>query len=1197
MNNFIILFLFIKFFFYFQLSDAPLEDSWFWDPDNNTISSTTSSSKKDENESPVGGDLTNIPLDSAVSENDVIDKLSKQNAEKDQKLKRVLLENAILNEKLGQISNENRELNSNLEELDKQHNMAIEKVLSVKNNLHADFNKLKDDYTELQKQNIAQEYEMVQELNKLKEIIGTLNQNAVDMNTKYEKVEKSLVNASQNNIESQNEIAALKEEIKRIVCENVESSLLYEAKEKELNLNYDNFIAEKCKLEANYTDIKQKYDELMNLNLQKGETLLRESNELLNVEKQKLEDSNAVSEQENNSSTSSATQTTSSVKVENEEIAALRTRIDEIVAEKNKLEEEYYGLQDSKLDLQRAFHEYKSTTASDANNELISELQDIIKQITVEKQKWEEDFIALQDKSASSSSSNTGSNELIAQLKAEIEQLKVEKYQVEVDFNVLQDDNLDLQREYHAYKAEVIQNPVVIPACTNEWQDDNNVVKIEATSTTSSTESGLIAELKAQIEQLKVEKYQVEVDFNVLQDADLDLQREFRLYKAEVIQSKTSATSHSDEKDEFNDQQESIDHLAAENRKLRDELQAIEIKNSSLGDNVETLKAAKQQVEAELTTLQEMQKQIESEFSDMKFKHNKVVAENSNIDDLNAKLSNLSIEKRQIEEDFNVLQDANLDLQREFSKLTGEMNDLRSNHSLLKTQLEGFDPDEQTFTNSEVKQLLKRYFSYESDADVANYLEEFLIKFKDVHSKLLALEKNFIESSALCNSLKVEKENLLQERDNLKSDLNHYELECSDLSKNNDLLITEIENLKCSKLETINENCEDSIVSLEKQLEDCSNLNQGLEVEFEELQTKYQQLEQQVMEYKNNQKQFKIQIDVLENEKSNLLFEINELQVNDQNAVSQEENTNYEKTIESLRQQLATISQEHSQLSEMHQSQQTAALENIKRLEESIQLKDSSVTQIDQTRKHLEDKLSHQDAEIVELRNAIGNITSELQQEKTKANDYLTEMKKYQEKLFENTNDRKFLDEITTLKTTIDNMNKEKNELIGLITIKHNENIQYHQEIQRLNQLLYLEIEKTKNFSCSNCTSLQNELAKLQQSSITSHEVEKFNDQIHFLREKSDILTQNLVAEQANQKLVHQEKLELVEQKNDLARDLDRLRQHLLEVEDAHTQETVELQKVIDETKTKLMALENDAKQTSTAYTSARYVNHECDKN
>ncbi|KAH8287462.1 hypothetical protein KR054_007890 [Drosophila jambulina] len=148
------------------------------------------------------------------------------------------------------------------------------------------------------------------------------------------------------------------------------------------------------------------------------------------------------------------------------------------------------------------------------------------------------------------------------------------------------------------------------------------------------------------------------------------------------------------------------------------------------------------------------------------------------------------------------------------------------------------------------------------------------------------------------------------------------------------------------------------------------------------------------------------------------------------------------------------------------------------------------------------------------------------------------------------------------LQLAIEALGQEKNELIKVLQQKHLENTQYYAEIQRLQP----------------CEAQLKELAK---------EREKLQDQIAFLKEKSDILTTNLLTEQTNQRLLQQQQAESQEQQASVQRDLERLRAHLLEIEELHTQETVELQQELQESRARQAALEQEASKSSTAYTSA----------
>lgn len=65
---------------------------------------------------------------------------------------------------------------------------------------------------------------------------------------------------------------------------------------------------------------------------------------------------------------------------------------------------------------------------------------------------------------------------------------------------------------------------------------------------------------------------------------------------------------------------------------------------------------------------------------------------------------------------------------------------------------------------------------------------------------------------------------------------------------------------------------------------------------------------------------------------------------------------------------------------------------------------------------------------------------------------------------------------------------------------------------------------------------------------------------------------------------------QLSEQEQNSARELERLRRHLVETEENYTQELMTSEQKLTECQTRLHSIEERAKQTSTVYTSNRYV-------
>lgn len=655
----------------------------------------------------------------------------------------------------------------------------------------------------------------------------------------------------------------------------------------------------------------------------------------------------------------------------------------------------------------------------------------------------------------------------------------------------------------------------------------------------------------------------------------------------------------------FNDFQEGAlmkeMELGNEKNSLGDELSALSAKYQNLFKDFENLKTQRKDTDANYV--------LQEEFENLKTK----ASEN---------------ETKLVEENV-VLQKEILDLQ-----------------SCLKNR----SPGTNVISVDDIRNLIKKYISYDGNLDAnLNSLEEFFRTIGDSFSTLDTIEKSLNDMTDELKVVLAEKKRVEHEKDTIQADLHHYEIEVGELMKSNAVLLTEIEHLKSGKLETISEHNEDSIINLEKQLEDCSNLNQSLEDEYQEIRNRLEEVEnaKEILDHtlqqvtgelhleRDTAKELQMKLEMLDLERSNMLFEINELKAEDKMNELYQSIDEKDRAIEALEHQLKTLNQDHSELIAKLQSLQSQCLEmksslqnRISELENGLSEKDTLIakkeqdvvellgevrslkreneerddTQTDhehhsQEIENLVAKLKDAEVELSTMRSVVDAKESEidvLQQRLVshqEQNDQLIEkvriftekMSSAEESNAVNENIDTISTENETLKVALDNISKEKNELIALITAKHNENVQYHNEIQRLNQLLQAEVEKHRE--CAKCMELAKQLSSLQ---ANSQSVEKLNDQVAFLKEKSDILTQNLLTEQMNQKLANQERLALVEEKNGLAKDLERLRQHLLDVEESHMAETVELQQMLSDTKSKMSALEEETKKSSNAYTSAR---------
>ncbi|XP_055602447.1 thyroid receptor-interacting protein 11-like [Uranotaenia lowii] len=694
--------------------------------------------------------------------------------------------------------------------------------------------------------------------------------------------------------------------------------------------------------------------------------------------------------------------------------------------------------------------------------------------------------------------------------------------------------------------------------------------------------------------------------------------------------------------------------------RLKAELERIVV------ENVDSVAGFETEIEDLKQTLQDFEQQSQKAMDTADQMINKLTAEKVDLDE---RLSTLKDENEQVLKNLSEMEDKNKLLeqaakeheivQRELAELKRKSEEeefvalqregqseleeaLRRNQELIE-EMERWknDCDRLQEDNLNLQKLEKQLQSQlqEKNGIIANVnqqaplAEESQLQIQQLQQEVGALQ-NELRSVIIDNSvqmdakekewqeklnfLKAENSRIQHSKDTLEADLIQYEKECSSLLKNNDHLLAELENLKLKKLETINENAEDSIVILEKQLEDCGLMNKSLEAEYrevnkkleevmeerEELETKVEQLKNDLVDKTNVIKNMKMTIENLEVEKSNLLFEINEAQSKDQHQEQNDVIESYKLETEKLKAQLTTINEDHASLVLKLKQLQQSSVENIKSL----------TTEISDARKQLETKESviqqlksdinsmkinqqasdeHKIKELQDRLEAESVQSYSLATEKDEALGKLTQLESVYNALKGEYDDhcRSCTQKIEELNQTVESLNQQKENLVQLITTKHNESVQYHAEIQRLNQLLQVELasknEQQTPAECVECATLRERLSASESQAKKLEDYEKLTDQVQFLREKSDILTNNLLIEQNNQKLLQQEKLDIVEQRNSLEKDLQRLREHLMEIEEAHTTETVELQQKYTETRNKLQALEEEVKKSTNAMTSA----------
>lgn len=199
----------------------------------------------------------------------------------------------------------------------------------------------------------------------------------------------------------------------------------------------------------------------------------------------------------------------------------------------------------------------------------------------------------------------------------------------------------------------------------------------------------------------------------------------------------------------------------------------------------------------------------------------------------------------------------------------------------------------------------------------------------------------------------------------------------------------------------------------------------------------------------------------------------------------------------------------------------------------------------------------------------------------------------------------------TEIENELSSIRRERDELVNLVQVKHNESLQYHNEIQRLTQLLNEQLANIHKLIAERDVNLeaikekeseilwaQNELHVVRQRlkafedsgsgekcGIVEHSAQIA--QAAILNEKCKALEAALIQEQSNNRILQNQLTDSQNKEISAGKDLERLRSHLVEIEASYTQEALQAEEIRRDLEARLVQAEEKAKNSSTVYTSA----------
>ncbi|XP_013134316.1 PREDICTED: thyroid receptor-interacting protein 11-like isoform X2 [Papilio polytes] len=585
---------------------------------------------------------------------------------------------------------------------------------------------------------------------------------------------------------------------------------------------------------------------------------------------------------------------------------------------------------------------------------------------------------------------------------------------------------------------------------------------------------------------------------------------------------------------------------------------------------------------------------------------------------LNAKNEQSAIDKHILENDKVLLTKEIDDLKNslqlrlgEIKKIEVENNNLKSNATELLKKIKEFE-------NKYEKPITTTEETCSTATDKQSTVDSLV-------SENLTLTTRIDELNGNLKTLNTSMTELLAENDTLKNDAKTQLQKIVSLEKS----ISETENV-VKQFKTITKD----VVALKEENDRLLHLKEGLETELFAANNKITNLEEELGKLVSDLNEKDVTIDRLRGNEGT----IEKLQKNISSKAQEIEalNTEYKKLNDKLSKTSDNLNRNQDELSSLHVKKeeidkQLYALndevnhkntaiamlsDRIEKLEKTnqdfkslVEKKEKQIKELNESLTELTDKLktidtTHQNDEynkLIDQLTAIGKLSYELNQQLENKHKEITDLEHKMEQ-FEKAH--------VEYQNIVEQSQIEKASLINLINLKHNESLQYHNEIQRLNLVILEQTEKQKKLvqemdaiaqnkttNCPNCDNLRTSLKEKDEmiAVLNEHKQEKeklkidlnnAGETIKNLTKRCEDLDSKLTNQQETMKKLTAENAQLLEEEQNSSKELERLREHLMEMEENYTQELMTSEQKLAECQMRLQQVEEKAKHSCTVYTS-----------
>ncbi|XP_045457437.1 thyroid receptor-interacting protein 11-like [Melitaea cinxia] len=1040
-------------------------------------------------------------------------------------------------EELNRLREENKNLTCSLDDLDNQHQIAMEKLLTLKKELQKNFEILKKEHEELKSSNDEYTAEIKLLLHKIGErdqeieVLKSIQPDYDTLHHKYQNLERihSLLRENAEKFQEENqelheEVFKLQEQVTKLEHDLEISTKHNEALNTVPKEKYDELLKEITELKHRRDSSQIHLDEINIDDNAKSviETLKRDINEL----KHKL----AQKESDNNNST---------------EIKSLKP--DKVMQLYNR-----YVNFDLPVD-------YVGEMPTGTENVVMQKLENAFKTLN----NFKKEIDVLEQKL---SEKNLNINHLQTQiddLTTENEYLTSDIQHLESELEEMKKNNDFLISEIAALKNTSKLEPII------ETHEDN-LVKLESEladcNRINKTFESEIKRIEKELKEVQIEKKILQESLNDMKNKYTSMLNELKICKTQTeavkqLENTTSLnhdTKHQEMIDELDDLKKHLNSANSKNEQLSIDIHIVENDKVLLKKQVDDLQKEIQAKNNSCKEIESLKINLEHKLKDAQNRTNEIIKvkemlekenitlkqriEDSSISTVTTDVNKITSEKDEIASKLQQLVEENQALEKQVKLLSNEIEDLKHHQEELITE------------NNQLKEKCL------VEARNINHLQETLNELQ-VKSNQFDIINNELSTA------KEENKALLQKKVQLELELSTTDSKIVQLEEEFEKLVTDL-NEKDALIDSLNKTVNKNNIDISNLNQNVADLDKSNQIKNEEIEYLRHSLDEVTQKLNNTNltsNRTQEELDKLHTEKEELNKHIYEL--ND--------------AINIKHSQISTL---NNQLQEIEKSHAESKL--------LIESKDKEIKELTQSIVELTDKIKASENTTLcnELKQDLDLKEMELVETKNRANALANTCVEY--------------------KAEIDELIAEKTELINLVNLKHNESIQYHNEIQRLNHVL---LEQTNEFrriieekdilikncsnSCSTCENLRQSLKEKDQiimnlnQNLSEHdrlkvELSNASDTVKNLTKRCEDLDKSLTIQLDIVKKLTAENVQLSEQEQNSSRELERLRHHLVEMEENYTQELMTSEQKLTECQTRLHQVEERAKQTSTVYTS-----------